>query len=524
MKHRLITIRLFTLAAMLSLSASARAYMVAPSPSLEKMTEMADLVVKAKVIDAEPVDDPWFKPTAGYGAYATELQIISVFKGEPGGKKITFRHYKETDPRAMRMFMPQHYKLNVGRSYIVFASKTEKPGVFRQLWANHTMKEDHGVLRAADEKPRTEKSMAAVYWTELTGLLASEYPDDVIYGVGQLDQFSRRGWDGLEVFGRQEVAEAVRPLLGSKDQKILTAAIGLAAWAQNLPSGVDGLGDGNVRYDNEAGKVLWRELMKVADGAGPATLRARAIGALRHTGVEALPAALDRWAADRQPAVRQAALILFADFSGETATRHIAAATRDESSEVRQGAAQAIGLARIVPLVPLLGTLLKDPEPRVRDAAAMSLLACPLEASGELLRANVRDPEYRSVFVNALAAKDPGSYLDDLAEVVAKEMIPSRFWGGRTPSYEAWNILFKYVQSRPPAELQAGKFDAALNALEKGRSWSSSEPRDLYALYLQRGLTDRAKTFRADCRKRTSYDIDYYFKMVDENPGGYRRE
>ena len=60
---------------------------------------------------------------------------------------------------------------------------------------------------------------------------------------------------------------------------------------------------------------------------------------------------------------------------------------------------------------------------------------------------------------------------------------------------------------------------------EKGPAYSSSsEPRDLYALYLQRGLTDRARAFRAACRKALTYDIDYYFKMVDENPAQYQRQ
>ncbi|HZL89583.1 MAG TPA: hypothetical protein VFB96_14560, partial [Pirellulaceae bacterium] len=53
--------------------------------------------------------------------------------------------------------------------------------------------------------------------------------------------------------------------------------------------------------------------------------------------------------------------------------------------------------------------------------------------------------------------------------------------------------------------------------------YSSSEPRDLYALYVQKGLTERAGSFRAACKKALPYDIDYYFKMVDENPALYQR-
>jgi len=54
--------------------------------------------------------------------------------------------------------------------------------------------------------------------------------------------------------------------------------------------------------------------------------------------------------------------------------------------------------------------------------------------------------------------------------------------------------------------------------------YSSSEPRDLYALYLQRGLTDRAKAFRDHCRSTFTYDIDYFFKMAEKSPATYQRQ
>jgi hypothetical protein len=53
--------------------------------------------------------------------------------------------------------------------------------------------------------------------------------------------------------------------------------------------------------------------------------------------------------------------------------------------------------------------------------------------------------------------------------------------------------------------------------------YSSSEPRDLYALYVQKGLAARAQAFRAQCKKAITYDIDYYFKQVDEHPSHYTR-
>ena len=77
---------------------------------------------------------------------------------------------------------------------------------------------------------------------------------------------------------------------------------------------------------------------------------------------------------------------------------------------------------------------------------------------------------------------------------------------------------------QPSDALTSGKVDRYLDAMEKVGNYSSSEPRDIYAFYLQRGMTERAKRFRAMAKKAASYDIDYYFKQVDENSSLYKRE
>lgn len=37
-------------------------------------------------------------------------------------------------------------------------------------------------------------------------------------------------------------------------------------------------------------------------------------------------------------------------------------------------------------------------------------------------------------------------------------------------------------------------------------------------------MIERAKKFRAAARKAVSYDLDYYFNQVDENPSLYQHE
>jgi hypothetical protein len=36
-------------------------------------------------------------------------------------------------------------------------------------------------------------------------------------------------------------------------------------------------------------------------------------------------------------------------------------------------------------------------------------------------------------------------------------------------------------------------------------------------------MTERAQKFRATASKAVSYDLDYYFKQVDQNPTLYQR-
>ena len=55
-------------------------------------------------------------------------------------------------------------------------------------------------------------------------------------------------------------------------------------------------------------------------------------------------------------------------------------------------------------------------------------------------------------------------------------------------------------------------------------SYSSSEPRDIYAFYLQRGMTERAQKYREAAKKSVSYDLDYFFKQAEQNPSLYIRE
>lgn len=515
---------------------SSQAYMVGPALSLDQLAARADLVVKAKVVTNSMVQDPSFRFIPGYACFDTRLQVISILKGDPSSNTISFRHYgRHFDPnsRLVTDFEPQHYELTDGKSYIIFAKEGATKSDFVQLWMNHTMKKDQGVFTAADDVPVTTNSVKEACWLTLVGMQASTNTENVVYGLDQLDELS-----GGE-FQRTDVIELIRPHLTSKDQNILKTAIlaagshnpyfdlgrGSAFWLASVGKGhFPSLGRGDPKFDNLSGRLLWNELSVLADGNLPTDIRRDAIKALGRSGVRELRPYLEKWAKDPEPAIRQAAIEVLPDFSGSDSERFITNAALDAVPGVREGAALAVGFGQRTALIPMLEKLLEDESRPVRDAAAMSLLSFSPAESGEVMSKHLHDTEYHSLFVNALAISNPSPYLAELQGNIATNSEPMNFWGGKMPSYDSWDILFSYVRSHSAEELQAGKLNSSLDALENLRPFSSGEPRDLYALYLQKGLTERAKVFREKSKHTANFDVEYYFRMVDQSPFTYQRE
>ncbi len=521
---------------------SAKAYFVGPPKSLDEMATMADLVVKATAISNVETNIPSFEIIQGFISCETKFRIISIFKGETSTNTIIFQHYAEGNT-GMEMFMPQHYEFIPNRSYILFAKRTNATNTFIQLWKYYTAIEDEGVFLAPDNAPLKANSVHEACWKDLLAMEAGTNSDDIIYALHKLDQMSAGNnafwwFGGLTNFSRIDVIELVRPLLkAQEDKKVLKAAIEVAGsrnpyiwdqpenWLATAGKGhLPGFGALNPNLDNSSARLVWRELTAIADSHVSPDIRALAIRALGRAQISELTPSLYQWAKDSEPPVRGAALTLLSDISTQTSRQLIQQACQDNSPDVRKDAALAIGFGQIFPLLPKLGTLLNDSSPQVREFAAMSLLSFPISENKDLLCRNMDDTEYSCLFVNALALADPASYITNLQEIIVKNSEPTNWWGGLLPAADSWNILFKYVQSLPHWELQNGKFDSSLDALEKLQWFGSSEPRDLYALYVQRGLANRAQAFRKKCRQTFGYDIDYYFNMVDQSPDTYQRD
>jgi hypothetical protein len=519
------------------------AFVVGSAPGLDDLVREADFVGKVTVLDSKPVVDPWFDGVRGYAPVQTQLKVRATYKGDAAIKEIGFRHFPDGEDL---QYVPQSYHLERGRTYVLFAAATSDPAVYRQLWKSLRFPRDAAVVLASSTKPRNGEPVKDVVFAELTDLLKSTTTADVKYALEHLDRLSGGfgSFESRQEFDRSEVVARVVPLLSSADSDIVLAATKVIGsnnpymyaddpqrWLVPDERPRPGLAIKDGTRPNVSGKLYWKELIAVADRAGPPTTRAFAIRALGHAEEPAiLPSAL-RWTTDAEPLVRQAAAVLLADFEAATAKEPLTRLAADPRAEVRIGAAHAVGFGQFKELIPLLGMMLGDSSPTVQSAAAMSLLSFSPRDSGDVLRANVDHPEFHALFVNTLARDDTAAYVDELGEIIKQQKTPSHFWGGAIPWSVSWDRLFFYVERQPFEQVRDGRFNQVLDMLEYPatdapggpRYFGSSEPRDLYALYIQRGMAERAAKFRA-LTKRLFGDMSEYYDRVDKAPQRFQRQ
>lgn len=522
---------------------AASGYFLGPPKNLEKLTAEADIIFKATAVSSAAVQEGWFKPWSGFGAIETRFAVISLIKGGPEGKILRFRHYDENPQGQGQMYdyEPQHYHFQENKTYLVFAKRTDDPAVYRQLWEDHTSINDQGALRCFGDKPVASGNVGEILWAELQGLLRSPDSTDRIYAIQHLDQMSERPdpFDATKDFAKSDVLEAIGPLMTHVDDETARAAITMIGsdnpyltderaqyWLATIGSAeAPGIGKMDPKLRNPGGERYWKELCGIADGGAPVATRALAIGSLGLVRNAALVEPLNRWLKDPNATIRASAVLLLADYPGNEAVKHLTALAADPAPEVRLHAAHAIGFMQQAEMAGTLGAMLVDKEAKVRGAASLSLLSFSpkQEAIAKVFLANLANEEFSPLFLNALAGEKPEFYLEPLAQVVERKTEPSNWPGGQVPAFTAFNILFKYLQSQPADAVRGGKFDRYLDAIEKGYVTGSSEPRDIYAFYLQRGMTERAKIYRTTAKKAATYDLDYFFNMVDQNPSTYTR-
>jgi len=537
------TLRSAVLIAILLLrTCGVRGDVVGPPLSLEKLTAEADLVFKGTAVSSAPIHDEQLAPMPGFAANETQFRIISVLKGVRPAPAVRFRHYDETPKSPGRMSEPLHYHFDAGSTYLVFAKRSGQIGVYHQLWSNHPGALNQGVILCAAAKPVSARTVKEAIWEELVLLLHSPNADNILYSIQHLDQMSggRSSFDSTQDFDRKETLKAIHPLMKVPNSKAAGAAIAFVGshnpylsdeytlfWLTTVGSAeVPGIDKMDPHQKNIGGEMYKTELAAVADSKANMETRAVAIRALGLVRDPLLRKPTEQWLADAAPAVRASATLLLADFPDPESGKRLIVLSADPAPEVRVSAAHGIGFAQRVDAVAALAALLKDKDPQVREAAAMSLLSFSPKSSviAGIFRDNLGNEEFKPLFLLSLARENPAAYLDALARAVELQTEPKQFWGGQIPAFTAWEILFRYLQSQPSLTLRSGKLDRYLDALEKVGNYSSSEPRDIYAFYLQNGLSERAKKFRSTATRAASYDLDYFFKQVDSQPNAFTRQ
>lgn len=534
-------IGLIILICILSLSRMATGYAVGPAPTLDERAKKSDVIFKGEAIEGKPVQDEWFKDIPGYEARETRFKIISQIKGDAGNAEVRFRHYDvKAEGSGGGSYSPQIYHFEAGKTYIIFADTTASGA--RQTSLSHTMQMDSGVLRCRDSKPVAAKSLPEIYWAELIALCDSPVADDVVYAIRHLDEMSdspgRRDLSETKDFARIEVLSAVRGLISRPEPEIAQAAIRLIGdgspylsddlapyWLGTIGVEVAGLAKFEPGTRNAGGALAWRELAAVANSRAAPETRALAIRALGLAKNWRLQEWLHDWLKNPAIPVRAAAVLLFSDFAkpDDYTSGQFAGFAVDPAPQVRKCAAYAIGFMQNPDIIPVLSKLIKDDDKTVRRAAMESLRSfrpeIPVVAAA--LKHDLANPEFKPLLLLSLARDDPGAYLEELAHVVERKTNPTNTSGGEIPAFTAWKLLFKYLRAQPATEIQSGKWDRYLDALENVGQYSSSEPRDIYAFYLQRGIPERAAKYRAKAKKSVTYDLDYFFDMVDKNPSVY---
>jgi hypothetical protein len=494
--------------------------LVAGPVPLKELARSADLAIKATVIADRPVTDHSFEQIPGSEVHETEMRVVSIIKGITSNV-IEFRHYAPSSGTTAMMMCVPSYAFVVGRTYIVLATRVSGD-TYHQL-SKSSMMIDRTVLPAANARPlHSGTTVAEAIWGELIAQLKSPDRAVVLRTIRLLDAMSVAR--PIADFNRSQVLAAIQPLIGAKSMAIATAAITAFGMDSpyfddySAPQWLAGIGKGAIpglaplrmpATPLSDGAV--RELVRVANDNAPPELRALAIRAVARSHAVP-PVTIAAWFRDSNAAIRSAAVLASAELPDR---QTIKTASTDSSPEVRHAAALAVGFAQDARLVPLLGKLLQDPAANVRAGAALSLVSFAPEQAAQVMKANLAT-EFGPLFVNALARGNPQPYLPMLAKIINQQLRPANWWGGWTPAVDSWYILFDYIKVRPAAELASGEFDRWLDALER----SPAQPTELYALYLGRGLTSRAKQFRAAIRNNPGY-IDSVFNTIERDPAAY---
>jgi hypothetical protein len=543
---------------------------IIPHGRLEEMTQKSDFIFKGQALSSVPFTNSAFQ-NPQMNVHATTFKVISVLKGDPNLKTVTFQHYTNGPGAWGGGSWPSFYQFRSGQSYLVFAANLDKPDVyyvplsntvpkraeFRQM-AGGSRNDDDGVLRTLDARALNNISIKEAHWLELNRLLTNNVSTDALYALGHLNAMSETciaPWAHTDDFRRETVLKAVLPLTTNKDDEVAVSAIGLFQLAGTFQVAINGQmpilrGCSETRPECLAQVSLYADALARIASESPSILRrTTAIAAFSCTSSPIASNALPRWLGDSAEAVRAQAALLLPDFPGEFSESLLRKHAADPSPEVRAAVADAIGDGTIEHLLPALANLFSEPlgptnpvppltmeelqyggrilDMNVGDVhtcAGFALLKFDTDQVASILKTNLDDPGFRLNFLLKLAEKDAGPWLDNMtkvmevrrarAEAKADASIPLDLILSGT-YYRCWHIICDYLSGLPAEQFAGGKMDRYLNMLETAASpLYSGEATKLYELCRMKNLNERAVSVRSAFEKKEGrYGAEWFDKL-----------
>jgi len=485
-----------------------------PLGSIAELTDKAASVCVGTVVSVHSLPDTEEITTR----QQAKLRDIQALSGKCPSKATL--DYLGHEPRSLS-YARHRYALEVGAAYLLFVDEE-----FALLDAQLPAVDAEGLLRMRPDAsgPTVNKAV----WRSLTDDVASSNAQDATRALGWLDRLSMSySWMPEPDFDRRETVDTAIVALGSESAEVREATLdflGSGSWVyreQDLVFWLESLNPGSfprhsVRDLERQNFAAVHHYEAIASAASrlPAEQKAKAIRCLHRSQRTSLPE-LEGWLTDSEPVVRAGANLLIPDLP--PADRHplLKRASQDADATVRAAAATAMALGQDEQTLPLIELLLEDPEVGVQRSAAQALLAVATGHAHDALERQADHELYGGLFVNSLAETDAVPWRSRLTENVETRYSPAAWWGGFVPHAHSWALLFEDLSKLATTELESAAVAPALHALEHAKFHGSSEPRDLYQLYHDRGMDSHAKAFRAHVDETVGFDMSLYLDRVD---------
>lgn len=253
-------------------------------------------------------------------------------------------------------------------------------------------------------------------------------------------------------------------------------------------------------------------LIKVANGSAKPDVRAPAIfslgGRCDVKDASCIKAHLAQWLVDPQAEVRAAATILSADY-GPIPKPLMVRLQADAAASVRAALAYNCGIARSDASIAVLERLFKDNSDGVRAAAALSLMACPVDKVRAFLAANLDSADFGDGFLARLAVSDPIMVRNRLLNLCKKNEPEQKRMSRMTQAgmifqnglgtdlhYMCVSALSDYLDGLSGSELQKAEYGKYLDSLESIAAKDPSQTGRVYKMLRVHHLDERAVRFK----------------------------